>query len=471
MPIKGHTSKSNSDESIKETLESVVMAFVLAFVFRAYVVEAFVIPTGSMAPTLLGQHIAINCTQCGYDFDFDVHRSDRIDPATGNATNALAPANLDAICPMCHYPNSAPQHTRIKAGDRILVHKYIYSLSEPRRWDVVVFKNPSDPDINFIKRLVGLPNEKLWIIDGNVYTQSLDSPDAPWHIARKSMRPKVQRDVWQPVYHSDFIPLDGGGASPQRRINGIDCTWSSPWEADQPEAWEIADRRSYDFAGGSDTIRFNFNTAADGGPGWYPYNQFSPISNEPLEDVRIAAAFEPHDAGLSVELSTTIRALDPSPNAPPLPVIARINAEGKASLTLTGPDQRIVTADASPFPVGQSTNVELWYVDQEASLWVNGQRIVTLPIDLHIDAVISRPEPALPPQIGIKVDGPAVTLHRIEVDRDLYYTSSLVGSSSMAHRGTLVKWLSDGSHVRSEGDPVTLEADQFFCLGDNSPQQ
>ena len=42
---------------VKEVVESIAIAFVLAFVFRAFVVEAFVIPTGSMAPTLLGKHM------------------------------------------------------------------------------------------------------------------------------------------------------------------------------------------------------------------------------------------------------------------------------------------------------------------------------------------------------------------------------------------------------------------------------
>ena len=41
-------------EGIKDTIESFVVALILAFVFRAFVVEAFVIPTGSMAPTLYG---------------------------------------------------------------------------------------------------------------------------------------------------------------------------------------------------------------------------------------------------------------------------------------------------------------------------------------------------------------------------------------------------------------------------------
>src|SRR5688572_14060442 len=48
-------------ENIKETIESILVAFILAFVFRAFVVEAFVIPSGSMAPTLLGGHMRFRC--------------------------------------------------------------------------------------------------------------------------------------------------------------------------------------------------------------------------------------------------------------------------------------------------------------------------------------------------------------------------------------------------------------------------
>ncbi|HSU69376.1 MAG TPA: S26 family signal peptidase, partial [Tepidisphaeraceae bacterium] len=55
--------------SIKETIESILVAFVLAFIFRAFVVEAFVIPTGSMAPTLMGAHMRFVCQDCGYRFD------------------------------------------------------------------------------------------------------------------------------------------------------------------------------------------------------------------------------------------------------------------------------------------------------------------------------------------------------------------------------------------------------------------
>src|SRR5689334_11011169 len=56
-------------KSIKETLESIFIAFILAFIFRAFVVEAFVIPTGSMATTLLGAHMRFTCKECGYTWD------------------------------------------------------------------------------------------------------------------------------------------------------------------------------------------------------------------------------------------------------------------------------------------------------------------------------------------------------------------------------------------------------------------
>ncbi|MGA2499493.1 MAG: S26 family signal peptidase, partial [Tepidisphaeraceae bacterium] len=55
-------------DNIKETVESILVAFILAFVFRVFVVEAFVIPSGSMAPTLLGAHMRLRCQECGYDF-------------------------------------------------------------------------------------------------------------------------------------------------------------------------------------------------------------------------------------------------------------------------------------------------------------------------------------------------------------------------------------------------------------------
>ncbi len=53
---------------MRETVESIAVAFVLAFLFRTFEAEAFVIPTGSMAPTLQGRHKDLVCPECGFRY-------------------------------------------------------------------------------------------------------------------------------------------------------------------------------------------------------------------------------------------------------------------------------------------------------------------------------------------------------------------------------------------------------------------
>ena len=60
MPAKSEAQSAAhhlpSASAIREAIESIVVAFILAFLFRTFEAEAFVIPTGSMAPTLMGRH-------------------------------------------------------------------------------------------------------------------------------------------------------------------------------------------------------------------------------------------------------------------------------------------------------------------------------------------------------------------------------------------------------------------------------
>src|SRR5947207_3251316 len=160
-----------ADESnIKETIESILVAFILAFVFRAFVVEAFVIPTGSMGTTLMGAHMRLTCPDCGYHFAVNFSTGPQ-DP-DGNDVPATAELHSDMNCPNCGYAFGAHTIQPIYFGDRILVLKYRYLFQEPDRWDVVVFKSPyeskrdpADPkyNVNYIKRLVGKPGEVLMI--------------------------------------------------------------------------------------------------------------------------------------------------------------------------------------------------------------------------------------------------------------------------------------------------------------------
>src|SRR6266581_3956455 len=86
-------------QTLRETVESVAIAFILAFLFRTFEAEAFVIPTGSMAPTLQGRHKDVDCPQCGYRYR--VSASSEVD----NRSNVrIANCNVvAAFCPMCGY--------------------------------------------------------------------------------------------------------------------------------------------------------------------------------------------------------------------------------------------------------------------------------------------------------------------------------------------------------------------------------
>ncbi|MFM8288503.1 MAG: signal peptidase I, partial [Planctomycetaceae bacterium] len=204
-------------ESPRDTIESVVGAFLLAFLFRTFQAEAFVIPTGSMAPTLYGEQRDVCCEKCGTRFAVGADslpspqaelRYDQA-PARPSFVGRLFPqATIDpnqrlhsVICPNsgCQYVNSVLDR-QIFAGDRILVNKFPYEFTDPQRWDVVVFRFPEKPKTNYIKRLVGLPGEQIRVIRGDVWYRAAGSDDA-WKIARKS--PERQVKIQLPVHDND----------------------------------------------------------------------------------------------------------------------------------------------------------------------------------------------------------------------------------------------------------------------------
>lgn len=195
--------ESPRSDGIRETIESIIVAFILAFVFRAFVVEAFVIPTGSMAPGLYGKHGEHRCTACGYHFAYGVRETFRLPGGRGELGTLEEPDGFRVECPNCGYTNPEERLNTGRAnrvvgdsGDRILVLKWPYDLGGellgPKRWDVVVFKDPQDGDTNYIKRLLGLPGEVLQLVDGDLYTAPLER--VPRDIVEALSRPPKSLD-------------------------------------------------------------------------------------------------------------------------------------------------------------------------------------------------------------------------------------------------------------------------------------
>ncbi|MEX1223997.1 MAG: signal peptidase I [Pirellulales bacterium] len=293
---RGHAIGVLNSHGIRELVESIVIAFVLAFLFKTFEAEAFVIPTGSMAETLQGRHKDVECSMCGYQYR--ASSSAEVD----DETNAKWAETYAASCPMCGYRSVVnanfageahdidahgfnagqvrPNHReRIHeyvdvdrddetsySGDRILVNKFAYEFDDPQRWDVIVFRYPLFANRNYIKRLIGLPGETLEIHRGNVYTTPNDAGDAPgseqgkMKIARKPPR-KIQ-PMSHIVYDNNYV------------VDLLtDRGWPTRWQAwsDETDApgWTTSDNsRSFE------------TTDAAGGPSWIRYQHFPPSQQD-----------------------------------------------------------------------------------------------------------------------------------------------------------------------------------------------
>ncbi|MDO5620048.1 MAG: signal peptidase I [Paracoccus sp. (in: a-proteobacteria)] len=128
-------SKTKKKEGIWETIKTVFWALVIAGLFRTLFFQPFWIPSGSMKDTLLvGDFLFVNKMAYGYG----------------------AVSCPFSVCPI---------------PDRILG-------SEPERGDVVVFRHPVQ-GVDFIKRVVGLPGDRIQMRDGVLWINGAEAPQTP----------------------------------------------------------------------------------------------------------------------------------------------------------------------------------------------------------------------------------------------------------------------------------------------------
>ena len=72
-------------------------------------------------------------------------------------------------------PSGSMENT-IMTGDRVVGNRLAYKFSDPKRFDIIIFKYPDDESQLFIKRIIGLPGETVEIHDGNIYINGSDTP-------------------------------------------------------------------------------------------------------------------------------------------------------------------------------------------------------------------------------------------------------------------------------------------------------
>jgi len=427
------SSQKNRAAEVANTFEWLITAFILAFLFRAFVMEAFRIPTGSMADTLKGAHFRLRCPQCGYEYDYGF-----IPEKYGFPRDYIPRQPLriyPSRCPSCGYYQPTGGTMPISNGDRILVLKCIYQFFEPKRWDVIVFKNPLDPKVNYIKRLVGLPGETVEIIDGDVYING--------RIARKP--PGVQNEMWMPVYDNDYQPARPTEGS----FNGH--PWRQPFENLPGSKWKIHpdDPTSFVLDGDGETIStMVYNTSVGNDfRATYAYDDVRQYRYLPLcSDLMVrfyARAGEPRGRiGISLSKYGIVYK-------------GWVDLDGRLTIARSagGRETILQTRTITPPQLNKPRLVSFANVDHLLILRFEEEKL-TFDLGRGPDDAGPR-KTSIEPQVRIFGAG-SLTLSHVAVFRDIHYTSAKYANSTEAGRAT-------------EGNPLTLGTDEFFVLGDNSP--
>jgi hypothetical protein len=197
----------------------------------------------------------------------------------------------------------------------------------------------------------------------------------------------------------------------------------------------------------------------------------------PVSDVRIRAALVADDPAA---LSTTVELSARSH------IMRWSIGKGTATLSMVPASGGAAVAEASvPFELpaaGRACDIECWHVDQTMSLWLNGRLILELPYDawtprerieasfpgVDFESYIVSPVDRLAdaPQIAWRFEGSPLSLHRVCIDRDLYYRPNmLLPGNQCPTNGPFIGGIAFGSDLAA---PAQLGEGHFLMMGDNS---
>ncbi len=177
--VKTVLPKPKKEKTTDDTLKSIFWAVILALVIRTFLFEPFNIPSGSMIPSLLvGDFLFVNKYSYGYS-----------DKSVGYGF-----VNFDG-----------------RVWD-----------TKPKRGDVVVFKLPTNPSIDYIKRLIGMPGDTIQVKDGILYINGNPLPREP------KGDYKVPLEIEDRTYHSYTETLPGGKQHPILELGDDEALDNTP---------------------------------------------------------------------------------------------------------------------------------------------------------------------------------------------------------------------------------------------------
>ena len=441
---------------MRKLVQWCVLLLLAAMLVETLLVGGLAVPYrvvgGSMAGALLGTHRDVACGDCGCRFPCGTD---------------VRPAPAWAVCPNCGYAANALAPLPQVAADRVLVDRAAFSIRAPRRWEVAAFRRPeekrgqvqfagtaqgvlrtnwtcplfsSQADALLVKRIVGLPGERIELRHGDVY--------ADRRIQRKTLL--QQRALAVLVHDADCTPTREPLPLPRWRAKRSDSRWEGAagrFTHTAKTDHEPVDWLVYHHDGQSavtDVCSYNasrprraedVHAVAD----LMLSFRLNHLSGQGALYVRITDGRD----GLEAQLQFNDRQRHRGTMIECATACLQAVPGGNVATCTTG-KQAVAHCRV---PVSDDERlVEVSLFDRQFLLAVDGRALLTWPLERS-----APPEtPSCPLAIGAQ--GLNVTISHLRVYRDVYYGHPI--GLQGGRRG-----------VR----PVRLAADEYYVLGDNSP--
>lgn len=375
---------------VRENIEALAFAVVLALVLKYFALEAYEIPTSSMQPTLMGSRDA-------------------------------------------------------GIFDRILVDKLSYTFREPERFDIAVFRYPLNTSQNYVKRIWGMPEDILKIIDGNVYRRVTAETvnERAFEALRKPDH--IQKGLWKLVYDSELTEL---GTRPIRPATDFErTTRDGSFEVDRDRRFVLrasAKTKGVATLGAGDRLRDHY---------WHGYppavqealmrgrEMPRDSGGEPVQDVRLSFRVRPSEGTASVFAQLRMEQEVGGPRIFRLEV-DRTGVRLVAEMDRKPPENAFQTS--SGIEPGREAQITFAHLDDQVIGIVDGReagRFAYRPAVLGL-----KRDAPLELSFGAETSGETVFSH-VRVERDLHLRAS---------------------GIAENGKTVVIPPGHYWMLGDNT---
>lgn len=390
-------------------LRIAIFLFISFLFIRTIVIEPVGVPTGSMSPLFLGNHRQVYCSRCDYPV------------VVGEVPGEKRRPFGNPYCENCNKRADLVNSIDLP-GDRLLVDKFVYHLRKPKRWEAAVFKCPVDDTQAYVKRVVGLPNDLIQIIDGDIFVNG--------EIQRKDW--VYQQQMLLPVFDSEAEPADLGWAK-RFLWNGQSSTekeWAnSVLSLKSPNEKSHLKYLHYDQEN-ERTIALTDLTAYNGGVG---------VGR--IESVHdFVLTFEIEKINLNNTGIFQCRISDGNE-------IVELEIQTTKPIKISSQYSKLETTTDITLPVNQKTKITFGFVDRRVVFFINNDDTKIFTLDIPTDHTTHNQRLGIESPFEFSVEKGHFQIEKLKLFRDVHYRQNGLNAVDV---------------------PYQLKDHEYFMLGDNS---